>query len=63
MIIDSKIRPASSNDSRKAAAKRGCKVLSTGSSGRIKSLGNFSQVIWDGVDAYLARVAIILVGV
>ncbi len=37
--------PANSRDSRKADANRGCRLLSTGSSGRINSSGSFSQVI------------------
>ncbi len=45
MVNARAISPANSRDSRKAAANRGCRLLSTGSSGRIKSSGSFSQVI------------------
>jgi hypothetical protein len=43
--LASTIKLANSKDSLKAAARRGCRVLSTGSSGRAKSAGNFSQVM------------------
>jgi hypothetical protein len=41
---DSRIRPASSRDSRRAAARKGWRLLSTGSTGRMKSSGSFAQV-------------------
>jgi hypothetical protein len=42
--MDSQTNPANSNGSLKADASKGCKLLSTGSSGKIKSSGSLFQV-------------------